>query len=202
MWLLRPLPLLAAAVALCLAVAGGVTLLGDTGPVTRPATQPATQPVNQPVTQPATQPASPRAPMDREVLRALDVLASWDRWRAAAYSSGDVAALRRLYVRGSTVGRDDVRMLRAYVDRGLAVRGLELQRSDVDVLSSTHRRLRVELLERLAEGTVVAADRQVALPRDRPERRVVTLVRGEQRWQVASVVRVGAPSAARPGSGR
>src|SRR5688572_9538086 len=106
MWLLRPLPLLAAAVALCLAVAGGVTLLGDTGPVTQPATQP--------MTRSATRPANLRAPVVPALLRAVDVLGSWDRSRAAAYSSGDVAALRRLYVRGSTAGEEYVSMLREY----------------------------------------------------------------------------------------
>jgi hypothetical protein len=197
MWLLRPLPLLAAAVALCLAVAGGVTLLGDTGPVSQPATQPATQPMSQSATRAATL----RAPVDRALLRAVDVLGSWDRSRAAAYSSGDVAALRRLYVRGAPAGRNDVRVLREYVARGLVVRDLALQRSEVEVLAASDGRLRVELVERLAGAAVVATDGEVALPADRPERRVVTLVRGERRWQVAAVVAVRRPSAERPGSG-
>jgi hypothetical protein len=197
MWLLRPLPLLAVAVALCLAVAGGVTLLGGAGPVTRPATAPAAAPT----------PAAPTTgdAADPGLRLALEVLDSWDRSRAAAYSSGDLAALRRLYVRGSAAGRNDVRMLREYVDRGLAVRGLELQRAEVDLLSSSGRRLRVEVLERLAGATVVpvaAPGTEVALPRDRPERRIVTFRRPEGRWQVAAVVRVDGPSAGRPGSGR
>jgi hypothetical protein len=185
MWLLRPLPLLSAAVTLCLAVAGGVTLVGGVAPLTRPATAPATG-------------AAP----DAAALRAVDVLESWDRSRAAAYSSGDVAALRRLYVRGAAAGREDIRVLREYVERGLAVRDLELQRSAVEVLDSTEQRLRVEVVERLGGATVEAAGTEVALPRDRPERRVVTLVRDERRWQVASVVRVAATSGGRLGSGR
>ncbi len=174
--MLRPLPLLVAAVTLCLAVAGGVTLMGGGSPVSRPATRPATA----------------AAAPDRTALRALEVLEAWDRSRAAAYASGDVAALRRLYVRGAQAGEEDVRMLRAYVDRGLVVRDLELQRSEVEVLGSTERRLRLEVVEGLGGATVVAAGTEVALPRDRRERRVVTFVRGERRWQVASVVGVGA----------
>ena len=196
MWLLRPLPLLVVAVCLCLAVAGGVTLIGGGDPRPRPATRPATVPAPvdaAPVT------ASVR---DRAAVRAIDVLEEWDRSRAAAYSSGDVAALRRLYVRGAPARRNDVRVLRAYVERGLVVRDLELQRSAIEVLAASEKRLRVELLERLAAATVVAADGEVGLPVDRLERRVVTLVRGQRRWQVAAVVPVRRPSAGRPGSGR
>jgi hypothetical protein len=196
MWLLRPLPLLVVAVCLCLAVAGGVTLVGGGGPLTRPATSPATAPVP-PDASPVTAPVR-----DRAAVRAIDVLEEWDRRRAAAYSSGDVVALRRLYVRGASTGRNDVRVLREYLERGLVVRDLELQRSEVEVLASSDGRLRVELLERLAGATVVAADGEVALPVDRPERRVVTLVRGERRWQVAAVEPVRRPRAGRPGSGR
>jgi hypothetical protein len=197
MWLLRPLPLLAVAVCLCLAVAGGVTLLGGGGQLTRPATSPATGVPAVLDPSPVTAPAR-----SRRAVHAVGVLEEWDRSRAAAYSSGDVAALRRLYARGATVGRNDVRVLRDYVERGLVVRDLALQRSEVDVLASSDRRLRVALLERLAAATVVAADGEASLPADRLERRVVTLVRRGQRWQVAAVAPVTRPGAGRPGSGR
>jgi hypothetical protein len=206
MWLLRPLPMLVVSVCLCLAVAGGITLLGDGGgPLTRPATRPATAPATGAATlAPAALDPSPvtaRTP-DRPPVRAVEVLEKWDRARAAAYSSGDVPALRRLYVAGAPPGRHDVRMLREYVERGLVVRDLVLQRSEVEVLSSAGRRLRVAVTERLAAATVVAADGEVALPADRLERRVVTLLRRGERWQVAAVVAVTRPDAARPGSGR
>lgn len=199
MWLLRPLPLLVVGVCLCLAVAGGVTLLGGGGPLTRPATSPATVAPAELGRAPVTA-ASPA--LDRSAARAVDVLEEWDRSRAAAYSSGDVAALRRLYVPGAAAGRYDVRVLREYAGRGLVVRDLVLQRSEVEVLSSSGRRLRVELLERLASATVVAADAEVSLPTDRPERRVVTLVRDGRQWRVATVVGAGRVTAGRPGSGR
>lgn len=196
MWLLRPLPLLVVAVSLCLAVAGGVTLLGGPDPVTRPSRSPVTFAPTPLAAAPAVVPdvvpdAVPDAAPGPAVGRALAVLAAWDRSRAAAYSSGDVAALRRLYVRGAPAGRIDVRVLQEYVERGLVVRDLELQRSEVDVLVSTGRRLRIAVLERLARATVVAADTEVVLPGDRPERRIVTLVRAKQRWQVAAVVTGG-----------
>ncbi|HET6561451.1 MAG TPA: hypothetical protein VFG72_06220 [Marmoricola sp.] len=171
MWLLRPLPLLVLVVTACLVVAGVVTWQHDDG--------------DDPTAWPS--PVVPVQGADREVVRALAVLSRWDEQRAAAYSSGDVAALRRLYVRGTAAGRNDVRMLRGYVSRGLEVRDLELQRSQVAVLTSTDLRLRVELRERLAGATIVAAGTEVSLPRDRPERRVVTLVRSRTRWRVTSV---------------
>jgi hypothetical protein len=179
MWPLRPLPLLAVVVALCLGVAAAVSRYGGADPVPQTASRPH------------------RPAVDDRPVRALDVLAAWDRSRAAAYSSGDVAALRRLYVPGAPAGRRDARVLREYVARGLSVEGLDLQRSEVDLVVATDRRVEVEVVERLAGGVVTAGDVEMALPADRPERREVTLVNGPHGWQVASVVPVRRP--ARPG---
>jgi hypothetical protein len=186
MWLLRPLPLLAVVVVACLGVAGVVTAMtGDTG--------------DDPSGRTTLSPAPTRA--DDPAARALDVLAAWDRSRAAAYSAGDVAALHALYVPGAPAGRRDVAVLRRYAARGLEVRGLGLQRSAAEVVVATDRRLAVEVVERLAAGRVVSGGAEVALPADRPERRVVRLVRGARGWQVAAVEPVAAATGAarRPG---
>jgi hypothetical protein len=119
---------------------------------------------------------------------ALGVLRAWDRDRAAAYSSGDVAALRRLYVPGSEAGQRDVAILRSYAARGLVVRGLRMQRLRADVLDRRRDRLRLRVLERVAGGTVVSGTSRTALPTDRAGRRTVVLVRGAGGWRVASVL--------------
>jgi hypothetical protein len=185
MWLLRPLPLLAVVVAACLGVAGAVTwYAGDgAGPAGR------------------TTLAAVPTRVDHRAARALDVLAAWDRSRAAAYSAGDVAVLRALYVPGAPAGRHDVAVLRRYAARGLEVRDLGLQRSAAEVVVATDRRLSVVVVERLAAGRVVSGGAEVALPADRPERRVVRLVRGARGWQVASVEPVAAATGAAPRPG-
>ncbi len=204
MWLLRPLPLLLLVVAGCLGAAGLLGCLREDRP-----SAPAGAAVPVPAREPA--PVSKPAP-DRVTGRASAVLAAWDRSRAAAYATGDLATLRGLYVPEATAGRRDVRVLRAYVERGLVVRDLELQRSEVGVLVATDRRLVVELRERLAGATAVAARAEareatgVSLPRSRARQRVVTLVRSGpgsgSGWQVASVVAVDRSTATRPRSGR
>jgi hypothetical protein len=129
-------------------------------------------------------------------LRASDVLRSWDDARSAAFASGDVAALRGLYVPGSAAGTADVRMLRAYLGRGLRVEGMRMQVLSLDVLSRDGGRLRLRVTDRLADGAVAVgagtgvrlpAD-AVPLPADAASTRVVELVRADDRsWRVASV---------------
>lgn len=117
----------------------------------------------------------------------LRVLTGWDRLRAAAYASGDVAALRALYVPGSATGRRDVQVLRAYADRGLVVRGMRMQVLACDVISTGPRRIRVVVTDRL-QGAVVGG---IRLPVDRASRRVVTFVRRDDLWVVAEVSAAG-----------
>lgn len=122
-------------------------------------------------------------------LRASDVLRSWDDARSAAFASGDVAALRGLYVPGSAAGTADVRTLRAYLGRGLRVEGMRMQVLSLDVLSRDGGRLRLQVTDRLADGAVaVGAGTGVALPADAASTRVVELVRADDgSWRVASV---------------
>lgn len=122
-------------------------------------------------------------------LRASDVLRSWDDARSAAFASGDVAALRGLYVLGSAAGTADVRTLRAYVARGLRVEGMRMQVLSLDVLSADGGRLRLRVTDRLADGAVaVGTGTGVALPADAASTRVVELVRADDgSWRVASV---------------
>jgi hypothetical protein len=121
---------------------------------------------------------------------AVEVLRAWDQRRAAAYARGDVAALRALYAEGSRAGARDVRLLRAYVERGLVVEGLRQQLLAVELLDGAPHRLTVRVQDRLAEATVVSAGRRVALPQDRPSTKDVVLVRQDTDWLVWSVDQV------------
>ncbi|GAB3195225.1 hypothetical protein GCM10027062_01700 [Nocardioides hungaricus] len=118
-------------------------------------------------------------------LAPVAVLDRWDEQRAAAWATGDVAALRALYTPGSSAGRRDAAMLREWSARGLRVDGLRMQLIDVDVRRRTPDRLVLAVTDRLAGG--VAEPGGLALPWDRPSRHVVTLrvVAGE--WRVSAV---------------
>jgi hypothetical protein len=103
-----------------------------------------------------------------EAVASLAVLRDWDRARSAAWASGDVAALRRIYLRGSSAGRRDVAMLSRWVERGLRVRRLTMQVLSVDLRSRTQHRIVLDVTDRLAGAVAVpiGGGRRVPLPRD------------------------------------
>ena len=117
----------------------------------------------------------------------LDVLHGWDDARSRAWATGDVAALRRLYVAGSAAGRADARLLRRYLARGLVVRRLRMQVFAVHVMRRDDGILRVRVTDRLAGGVAVAGRHRLRLPVDRPTARTVVLRRVAGEWRVASV---------------
>lgn len=121
---------------------------------------------------------------------ASDVLREWDRARSRAYADGDVGALRGLYAVGSEAGRSDVRLLRAYLRRGLVVTGMQVQLLAVEVLHESPTRLRLRVTDRLTGAAAVDRDgTAIRLPRDAVSTRVVELVRdgGRGPWRVARV---------------
>lgn len=130
--------------------------------------------------------AGPTAPVRVEA-RAAAVLGAWDRRRAAAWASGDPAALSALYVPGATAGVADAAMLADWAARGLAVDRLTTQLLSVRVLS--HRPRRWVLLVRDRVSGAVAAGAGVAepLPAGTAAERTVVLRRSGGRWRVASV---------------
>jgi hypothetical protein len=131
---------------------------------------------------------------------AAEVLHGWDRRRAAAYAAGSPDDLRSLYVAGSAAGRSDVRLLRGYRARGFRVVGLRMQTLSLRVLAERPALLALEVTDRLAGAVAVSGGVRVRLPRDRPDTRRVTLVRGPgARWRVERVapVRSGRRPAAR-----
>jgi hypothetical protein len=129
------------------------------------------------------------APAPRDVAdgTARAVLAGWDARRSRAWAAGDVAALRRLYVPGSRAGRGDVRMLRAYVARGLRVRGLGTQVLALRVVRESPRLLELVVTDRVTGGEAVGRGRPLALPADRPSTRRLVLRRMGGRWLLDEV---------------
>ncbi len=125
----------------------------------------------------------------RRVVRALAVLHRWDRQRVAAYAAGDPARLRRLYAPASLAGARDVRLLRAYADRGVRVADLKVQVLEAHVLAMTEHLLRIEVVDRVAGGTAISDRSPRELPGSRPETRTVTFVAGSGGWRVRSVRR-------------
>ena len=119
----------------------------------------------------------------------IAVLRDWDDRRAAAYASGDVGALRQLYAVGSEAGARDVRLLRSYVARGLAVDGVRQQLLGVRVLDVAPHRITARVRDRLADASIRVGDERLRLPQDRPSTNDVVLVRQDDEWRVWSVDR-------------
>jgi len=150
-----------------IAVAGaGVTMGGDISPPARVA---ARRPVS-------------------ATTRALAVLHAWDRRRGTAWSSGDPAALTRLYTVRSRTGARDVHDLRRWRSRGLRVVGLRQQVAALHVHAETTRCLVLTVTDRTVDGLAVGRHRRMALPRSDWVRHRIRLRREQGDWVVAEVV--------------
>lgn len=117
----------------------------------------------------------------------LAALRRWDRRRAAAYSDGDAAALRRLYVARSTAGRRDVRLLHRYAARGLRVTGMQTQLLAARVRSVRPDRLVIVVTDRVTGAVAVGRRTRVRLPDGAARDCVIVLIRRGGHWLVASV---------------
>ncbi|RHW26163.1 hypothetical protein D0Z08_16115 [Nocardioides immobilis] len=123
-----------------------------------------------------------------EAVASLAVLRDWDRARSTAWARGDVAALRRIYAPGSSVGVRDVAMLRRWVDRGLRVRRMVMQVLTVELRVRTGRRIVLDVTDRLADAAAVTigGGGPQALPRDGLTTRRLSFRRTGGRWVLAA----------------
>ena len=114
------------------------------------------------------------------------VLRDWDRRRAAAWTSGDPADLRELYVAGSVAGQRDVVRLRAWLERGVRVRRLDTQVLRARVLARGRDRWVLSVTDRVARAVATGG---VLLPADGPSTWRISMRRVAGEWRVASVRR-------------
>ena len=125
---------------------------------------------------------APAAPPPVEVLRA------WDAQRAEAWARGDPGRLAALYTPGSEAGRRDRAMLRAWLARGLVVRGLRTQLLSVREVRRSRASWTLRVTDRLSGGVAVGPGIRRPLPVDAATTHIVVLHRLDGRWLVASVV--------------
>ncbi|KRF11397.1 hypothetical protein ASG90_16725 [Nocardioides sp. Soil797] len=118
---------------------------------------------------------------------AREILADWDRGRAAAYSSGRPGALRSLYTAASHSGDADVRLLRGYLSRGLRVEHLRMQVLAFRVLRRTPTRLVLQVTDRLSGAVAVQGKDRTPLPADRADDRRITMTHHGDTWLVDEV---------------
>ena len=114
------------------------------------------------------------------------MLREWDQRRAAAWASGDLAALRSLYVPRSTAGERDAARLSRWLDQGLRVRRLETQVLKVRVLAERRDAVRLAVTDRIARAETSSGLR---LPGDAASTWRITMRRVGGEWKVAAVSR-------------
>ena len=83
----------------------------------------------------------------------VEVLRAWDAQRAEAWARGDMRLLSALYTRDSVAGRRDRAMLRAWLARGLVVRGLQTQLLEVREVRRTASIWTLIVTDRLVGGS-------------------------------------------------
>jgi hypothetical protein len=123
---------------------------------------------------------------------ALSVLRQWDAARARAWGSGDVRALRSLYLRDAPAGVRDVAMLTRWRDRGLRVEGMQTQVLVARVVGYAADHLVLVVTDRLARAVAAGRGQRVLLPSDGVSTRRLTFRRIDGVWRVASVLPVSA----------
>lgn len=114
-------------------------------------------------------------------------LAVLDHRRAAALAQDDPAALLDVYPPGSPLLTADDSLLRAYRDRGLRLHGARVERLACRTTSAPEGRRVLAVVDRVGPATVTGGGAERALPRDRPTRREVVLVRTVEGWRVSAV---------------
>jgi hypothetical protein len=122
-----------------------------------------------------------------DLLAASAVLHAWDARRESAWAASDAGALRSLYVRGSSAGAADVRLLRAYDARALVVRRIVTQVFALHVLDRDPAHLKLQVVDRVAGGVVRDGRQTRPLGTTRPMVRVVVLRRVARDWRVVEV---------------
>ncbi|WP_156464599.1 hypothetical protein [Aeromicrobium sp. Root495] len=118
---------------------------------------------------------------------ACRTLGALDVRRAEAFAGATSAPLRKVYV-DERAAEPDRALVRDYRGRGMRLVGMSMVRTSCEAAAERPGRVRLQVVETL--GPTWAVDRTgqaTALPKDRPTRRVVTLVEVRDGWRVARV---------------
>lgn len=115
------------------------------------------------------------------------LLGGLDAARTRAFVTGDEARLRDVYA-GERAAGTDAGVLRSYRERGLRLEGMGLQRESCQVTRRSRGRVTLDVVDHLGPTRVrTAGGHRRDLPRDRPTRHTVELVRTDDGWRVAGV---------------
>ena len=113
-------------------------------------------------------------------------LGELDHVRGRAFASADPTLLDGVYTHGSRARRADADLIEAYARRGGRVVGAELRVLSCLTLHGERDRVRLEVVDQLDAARVEWDDgTSTRLPRDRPSRREIALVRTAQGWRIA-----------------
>jgi hypothetical protein len=113
-------------------------------------------------------------------------LAELDRAREHAFAAADPSLLDAVYAPGSDGRRADAHVIEAYQRRGGRVVGAELRVLSCRTLRDGRDRVHLEVVDQLGTARVEWDDGTTThLPRDRPSRREIALVRTPQGWRIA-----------------
>lgn len=114
-------------------------------------------------------------------------LAALDHVRETAFAAADPARLADVYAPGSRGLRADTATIEAYARRGGRVVGAELRVLSCRVIRASDGRAQLEVVDQLAPARVLWDDGSSRwLPRDRPSRRSLTVVRTDDGWRIAA----------------
>lgn len=113
-------------------------------------------------------------------------LAVLDQARASAFAARDPGRLVDVYASASTGRRADATTIDAYASRGGRIVGAELMVLSCRIVRSSPSRVRLEVVDQLGRTRVEWDDgSSTELPRDRPSRRSITVVRTDDGWRIA-----------------
>jgi len=115
------------------------------------------------------------------VLRRLDVR------RERAWRSRRPALLLSVFAPASQPLTADLRALRAYRERGLAVDGARMRFWDPRVVAVAADSVRLQVSDRFGPARVLGGASTTPLPRDRPSRHLITLVDTAAGWRIGDV---------------
>lgn len=119
---------------------------------------------------------------------ACKILDGIDTWRSVAWTTADPGRLAEVYPPDSKLAEVEEQRLAEYLDRGVAVTGMFVERADCQVLARSEREARLHVTERVGSMTVEFDDDTArSLPGSQWKRHIITIEFVEPRWRISQV---------------